>query len=204
MAVERDETLPVFPVRNAVLFPGMVTPFDMGRPTSLAALERAQTGSPSLMIVVAQRSPDTEEPLQGDLYPVGCVAEVVNRLPNIRGGERVILGGVARALLRSVERLPTYVRATVSRVPTEKDLTYPQRSLVEEIREGAITLARREGAPADALEVLEGIREPSDVVDLVAGNLEATVHVKIRWLGAPLVERIALVLDEVRRKQRAT
>ena len=84
--------------------------------------------------------------------------------------------------------------AGLSQFPPEPPYTHS----VEEIRERAILRARGEGMPPEALEVLAGIREPSDLVDLVAGNLDAPVDVKVRWLGAPLVERIKLVLEEVR------
>jgi ATP-dependent Lon protease len=163
-------------------------------------VNEARTKPPPLVVVVAQKSPDTEEPIQSDLHSVGCIAEVMNRVPHIQGGDRVILHGQARAIVLGLTSTRPCLRAKFSRLPREAWITHPQRTLVEEIREGALRLARGQGAPPDALEILEQIREPENLVDLVAGNLEAPVDLKARWLAAPLAERITLVLDSIRRK----
>jgi ATP-dependent Lon protease len=190
--------LPVFPVRNAVLFPGMVALFDIGRRSTVAAVDEASKSTPSLILVVAQRDPNAEDPLLSDLYAVGCIAEVLNRLPNVQGGYRLVLQGQQRVALRAISTAPPYHRATVSPLPPEAPLTHPQRSLVEEIREGAWVLARAEGLPEERLEILHRVREPENLVYLVAGNVTASVGTKARWFAAPLVERIRLVLDEIR------
>jgi ATP-dependent Lon protease len=176
----------------------VVAPFDLGRRTSIAALDEAQTRSPSLLLVVAQRSPIVEAPLQSDLHSVGCVAVVLNRVANIHQGYRVILGGQERVALCGIRRTTPYVCARVSRFPSEAALTRAQRKLVKEIRKGAIVLGRAEGVTPEALKALEQIQEPENLVDLVAGNVPAPVDVKVSWLAAPLAERIPLVLDRIR------
>jgi ATP-dependent Lon protease len=196
--VDHGAELPVFPVRNALLFPGMVAAFDVGRRPSLAAVDEVKTRCPPLLLVVAQKSPSTEDPVESDLHPVGCIAEVLNHLPNVQCGYRVILHGQERVALRGITRGTPYVCAKIARLPPDPPLTHPQRTLVEEIREAAFVLARAEGVSAEALEILERIREPENLVYLVAGNETAPLELKCRWLAAPLAERILLVLDEVR------
>jgi ATP-dependent Lon protease len=196
--VEHEIQLPVFPVRNAVFFPGMVSLFDVGRRSTLAAVDEASRSSPSLILVLAQRDPIAEDPQLCDLYAVGCIAEMLKRLPNIQGGYRVVLHGQQRVALRAIASDTPHLRATVSALPAEAPLTHPQRTLVEEIREGAEVLARAEGVPDEALEILHRTPEPENLVNLVAGNVSASVGTKAEWLAAPLAERIRLVLEEIR------
>src|SRR5690242_10241210 len=111
--------LPVFAVRNAVLFPGSIVPFDVGRRPSLAAVAHAQTGAPALLLVVAQKNPETEEPLESELHSVGCTAEIMNRVPHVNGCDRVILHGQARVILRGLTQVEPYLSAKVSAFPAD-------------------------------------------------------------------------------------
>src|SRR3954471_19835532 len=90
------DRLPVLPLRDVVVFPYVVMPLLVGRAASLAALEAA-SGEDRLVLVVAQRDPDTQEPAAADLYRVGVVARVrqLSRLGT--GTVRVLIEGVARA-----------------------------------------------------------------------------------------------------------
>jgi len=67
--------LPVLPVRDVVVFPGVTVPLSIGRPKSLEALERAGEGG--FMIVATQRDPATEDPFVEELFPVACVVRVL-------------------------------------------------------------------------------------------------------------------------------
>ena len=95
-AVAVPDRLPVLPLRDVVVFPYVVMPLLVGRAASLAALEAAN-GSDSLVLLVAQRDPETQEPAAGDLYRVGVVARVrqLSRLGT--GTVRVLVEGIARA-----------------------------------------------------------------------------------------------------------
>jgi len=73
--VQVPRILPVLPVRDVVIYPGVTVPLAIGRPRSLAALEAA--GSSGFLIVATQRDPATEEPGIDDLHPVGCVVRIV-------------------------------------------------------------------------------------------------------------------------------
>ncbi|NUP56455.1 MAG: endopeptidase La, partial [Gemmatimonadaceae bacterium] len=90
------DRLPVLPLRDVVLFPHVAMPLLVGRPASLAALEAANDAE-QLVLVVAQRDPETQEPVAADLYRVGVVARVrqLNRLG--AGTVKVLVEGVARA-----------------------------------------------------------------------------------------------------------
>src|SRR5881628_115700 len=90
------DRLPVLPLRDVVVFPYVVMPLLVGRQASLAALEAAG-GEDQLVLVVAQRDPETQEPAAADLYRVGVVARVrqLSRLGS--GTVKVLMEGIARA-----------------------------------------------------------------------------------------------------------
>src|SRR5437868_981517 len=90
------DRLPVLPLRDVVVFPYVVMPLLVGRAASLAALEAAN-GEDRVVLLVAQREPETQEPAAADLYRVGVVARVrqLSRLGT--GTVRVLIEGLARA-----------------------------------------------------------------------------------------------------------
>ncbi|HLF57769.1 MAG TPA: endopeptidase La [Thermoanaerobaculia bacterium] len=98
-----SEELPVVPLRDMVVFPHMMAPFVVGREGSVHALEAALANAARRIFLVAQRDPKVDEPVRDDLYDVGVVARVVQslRLPN--GNIRVMVEGVARGELKSLE-----------------------------------------------------------------------------------------------------
>jgi ATP-dependent Lon protease len=95
--VELPSILPILPVRDVVVFPGVTVPLAIGRPRSLAALERAGQGG--FLIVATQRDPATDDPGLPDLHGVACVARVVRVIDARRDGKQAIVVGVVRTRL---------------------------------------------------------------------------------------------------------
>ncbi|HEX2879334.1 MAG TPA: LON peptidase substrate-binding domain-containing protein, partial [Polyangiaceae bacterium] len=79
------DELPVLPIRNAVLFPGAVAPFDVGREKSVALVEEVHNQQSPVIAIFAQRDPATDDPDGTDLYPVGCAARVLKALKHSSG-----------------------------------------------------------------------------------------------------------------------
>jgi ATP-dependent Lon protease len=99
----RNETLPLVPLRDMVVFPHMMAPFIVGRESSVRALESA-LGTPGRRIyLVAQRDPKVDEPVSGDLFDVGVVARVVQNLKLPNGNIKVMVEGAQRARLVRLE-----------------------------------------------------------------------------------------------------
>ncbi|MBT8403291.1 MAG: endopeptidase La [Gemmatimonadetes bacterium] len=101
--LELPDDVPVVALRDLVFFPYMVLPLLIGRPASLAALEAASTHPDGLLVLVAQRDPSCEAPLQDDLFPIGTAARAVQVTELPDGTRRVVLEGLARVRLDSVE-----------------------------------------------------------------------------------------------------
>ena len=95
--VELPSVLPILPVRDVVVFPGVTVPLAIGRPRSLAALERAGQGG--FLIVATQRDPATDDPGLRDLHGVACVAKIVRVIDARRDGKQAIVVGVVRTRL---------------------------------------------------------------------------------------------------------
>ena len=112
--IEFGSELPVLPIRNAVLFPAAVAPFDVGREKSVALVEDIENLDQPIIAILAQRDPSTDDPDQSDLYPVGVAARVLKALKHSSGNYSLILQGLVRIRLEQVVTAPppdTTIRA---------------------------------------------------------------------------------------------
>src|SRR5690242_3166401 len=105
------DELPVLPIRNAVLFPGAVAPFDVGREKSVALVEEIDGVSQPVIAIFAQRDPATDDPTQADLYPVGVAARVLKALKHSSGNYSLILQGLVRIRMEGMLQESPYLRA---------------------------------------------------------------------------------------------
>src|SRR5919202_7076122 len=115
-AVVFGDELPVLAIRNAVLFPGAVAPFDVGREKSVALVEDVDNLPGPVIAIFAQRDPSTDDPGYDDLYPVGCAARVLKALKHSSGNYSLILQGLTRIRFESVTANSPYLKAKVRRL----------------------------------------------------------------------------------------
>ena len=100
---EKTITLPVIPLRNMVLFPGVVQPIDVGRPRSLVVAEKAAQEAGLHLAVVTQRVPELEDPTDDDVYTVGVEAEVLRVMKIAANRATVVARGLRRIKLIDLE-----------------------------------------------------------------------------------------------------
>src|SRR3954464_2268352 len=116
MVTTKDKTdtkrLPMMPIRDVVIFPYMMTPFVVGRESSVRALEEALLGDKKIFLAT-QHDAKVDEPRPDEIYSVGTVANIVQSLRQSDGNIRVLVEGVERAKLISVSEDEGYFRATV-------------------------------------------------------------------------------------------
>jgi ATP-dependent Lon protease len=180
------DELPVLPIRNAVLFPGAVAPFDVGREKSVALVEDVDNLPGPIIAIFAQRDPQTDDPGYEDLYHVGCAARVLKALKHSSGNYSLILQGLMRIRLDSVTQTAPYMKAKI------RKLDEPQ---TEDVEAEALAMSLRDIAkqviqlmpelPREAGSLIDSIQAPGALADLVAANLDAPVEEK-----AQLVETI--------------
>jgi ATP-dependent Lon protease len=115
MADLSTTAFPLIPLRDVVVFPQMVTPLFVSRPKSIAALEQALLRDDRLVVLVAQRDPECEEPHQEDIYQIGTLAEVMQMLKLPDGTVKVLVEGSSRVTLDQVTEDQNHFLAMVSK-----------------------------------------------------------------------------------------
>src|SRR4030088_2916830 len=111
--IQFGDELPVLPIRNAVLFPGAVAPFDVGREKSVAPVGEFDNLPAPVIAIFAQRDPSTDDPGKDDLHQVGCAARVLKALKHSSGNYSLILQGLTRIRLEEVSQSTPYLKAKV-------------------------------------------------------------------------------------------
>ena len=188
--------LAVLPIRNAVLFPGAVAPFDVGREKSVALVEDVHNLPSPVIAIFTQRDPSTDDPGADDLYPVGCAARVLKALKHSSGNYSLILQGVTRIRLDSLEQTTPYLKGKIDRI---------ESPAIEDVEAEALAMSLRDVAkqviqlmpelPREAGSLIDSIQAPGALADLVAANLDAPVEEKAQLIETVEVkERIRKVL----------
>src|SRR5438128_2314045 len=196
-------TLPVLPLREVVLFPGVSTPIGAGRPATLRAIEAALKSDSRLIFAVAQReNVDTVTP--GVLYTTGTIAKI-SQIQRGLGGVQLLLHGETRATALHYSENGRYLEAVVREVEDLPPLNPGDAAFVglhREARERAAELGQKSGLPEDVVgQVLEGVTEPGRLADLVAGYLEIQPAERQGLLETLSVEdRLRRVLIHVQRQ----
>src|SRR6187397_1548917 len=117
--------LPVLPLRDIVIYPFMIVPLFVSREKSIRAVDEA-LGENRMILLASQKDLDKEEPSSEDLYKVGTAAVIMRMLKLPDGRIRILVQGLARAEIESVDTSGQYIRA---RVEVVKEILPPERSL---------------------------------------------------------------------------
>ena len=167
-------TLPVLPLRDTVVYPGVAVPISAGRPGTVEAVQEALDGD-RRMFAVAQRD-NVDDPLPEYLYSVGTVVRII-QTHRMRGGMQLLVQGEGRAQALSYH---DEGQAMLHAVLLQMDRQEPQnpsdpafQALDRELRDRAAELGTRRGVPAEALnQLIQGVDESGPFADLVAFYLE--------------------------------
>ncbi|MBK7847939.1 MAG: endopeptidase La [Zoogloea sp.] len=170
--------LPLLPLRDVVVFPHMVIPLFVGRPKSIKALENAMEAGKSILLV-AQKSAAKDEPSAEDLYDLGCIANILQMLKLPDGTVKVLVEGVQRARVVSVEDLRTLFVAKASPMPAAE----APNNEVEAMRRAIISqfdqyVKLNKKIPPEILSSLSGIEEPGRLADTIAAHLPLKLEQK--------------------------
>jgi ATP-dependent Lon protease len=191
---------PLLPLRDIVVFPGMVVPLFVGREKSVAALEAAMAGNKEIFLL-AQLDPGCDDPDRDDLYDTGVIASVLQLLKLPDGTVRVLVEGHRRAELQALntettndgEMVVAAVKVAEPMVTTGTEIEGMMRSVVEQFGEYA-KLSKK--LPQDAGAQLGDIEDAGKLADAVAANLAARVAEKQALLGEDdPMKRLEMVLS---------
>lgn len=195
--------IPVLPLRDAVLFPGIALPIGAGRPSTLRAIEAALRAPEPLVLAVAQRQNVDDVNPEG-LYSVGTIARLGQVQRSLSGMQLVLHGERRGVALRYQERDGYYVATTIT--ATDQNPTDPGNAafvaLFREARERSIELAKRAGLPEELVQqVISIAAEPSRFADLVSAYVELPTAERQKLLELLSVEeRLRSVLIQVQRQ----
>jgi len=193
----------VLPIRNAVLFPGAVAPFDVGREKSVALVEDLENLSQPVIAIFAQKDPNVDDPGEHDLYSVGAAARVLKSLKHSTGNYSLILQGLTRIKLDGIEQSSPYLKARVKKLveqPVQDDVEAEALAMsLRDVAKQVIQLMPE--LPREAVSLIDSIQEPGALADLVSSQLDAPVDEKASLMSTVDVkERIRQVLKLLTRQ----
>jgi ATP-dependent Lon protease len=168
-----DLNLPLLPLRDIVVFPGMVVPLFVGRDKSVVALEKAMAANKEIFLV-AQLDPAEDDPTKDDLYTIGVTATIMQLLKLPDGTVRVLVEGKQRAELRDlVDRGSDFVEANISLI-AETNVEGPEATaLMRSVNEQFESYSKlNKKMTAETAVQLTEIETPSALADAVAANIQ--------------------------------
>jgi ATP-dependent Lon protease len=195
--------LPVLPLRDVVVFPGVTMPILAGRPPSLRAIE-ASFNAPDKLIFTALQRNNTEEIDTSTLFTTGTIARIDQQQRGL-AGTQLLITGLRRGHAVRFDESGGMVSATVveaEELPPQSPDEAAFVALHRELRQRAAELGERSGLPKDAVEqVLKSVTEPGRFTDLVAGYLDLSSQQRQQLLETLSVEeRLRMVLTHVQRQ----
>ena len=166
-----NETLPMLPLRDVVVYPQLVIPLFVGREKSIQAIEKANSGDKKIFLV-AQKNADKDEPNVKDLYKVGTIATILQMLKLPDGTVKVLVEGIDRANVQSFDESGEFWSANVNLVKIierkdKKSLAF-MRSVFSQFDQ-YVKLNKK--IPPEILTSLTAITEPGRLADSIAANL---------------------------------
>lgn len=185
LSTEIPQTLPLLPVRNMMLFPGVLSSVMVSRESSLAVVKRAAKDN-SLFAVATQKDASVEQPGEGDLYPIAVAARVMRVLELPGGITSVILQSFGRCKVGKITRRTPVTRINVSSLP---DVLPPTDSkeyaaLVDECRDAAIRFLKLgETQHEEAVFAIRNIKHDVFTINFLCTNLPFTLEEKANLLA---------------------
>lgn len=197
------EILPVLPLRNMVLFPGVVIPITVGREKSIRLIKEAYKGNRTIGVVV-QRDGSIEDPVSKDIYNIGTVAQIIRLLQMPDGSTSVIIQGKKRFQINEIVQEDPYFKARVTSFETSsKQATSKEfNALISSIKDLAIQIIKiSPNIPSDATFAIRNIESAVFMVNFVASNLNIDIPEKQALLETPdLTDRATRVLSHLSRE----
>lgn len=194
------DVLPILPLRNNVLFPGVVIPITIGRSKSVRLIDTAYNSNRTIG-VIAQEKTNIEDPTAEDLNSIGTVAKIIKRLRMPDGSITVIIQGKRRFSVDEFVEEEPFFKATVRALWDQKlDLSVDKnKALVDSMKEMAMKIIQESpNLPLEATFAIRNIESPTFLVNFIASNLSTSVVTKQELLETDnIADRIEKVLSEL-------
>jgi len=192
------DVLPILPLRNNVLFPGVVIPITVGRDKSIKLIQEANKGN-KIIGVVSQKDHEEESPEFADLHSIGTVAQIVRLLKMPDGSSTVIIQGKRRFELIDPVQTEPYLTATVKYIGEEKvDFNQPDLEvMIATIKDLALQIIKDSpNIPSEASFAIGNIDSPTFLLNFISSNMNADVSKKMDILKEMDVRKRMLLVME--------
>src|SRR6266496_4773130 len=200
--IEVPAELALLPLRNTVLFPGVVLPITVGRDKSIKAVNDANK-TDKLIGVVAQKDSSVEDPGINDLEKIGTVAKIVKLIKMPDGGTTIIIQGKSRFLIESVFEDDPYFKAKIKKLEEEEspgDADF--EAYISNIKDMASEIVQLSpNIPTEASIILRNIENPSFLIHFVSSNLNTEIKEKQKLLELNNIRQRADLLMQLLQKE---
>ncbi|MBL0155311.1 MAG: endopeptidase La [Chitinophagaceae bacterium] len=200
--VEIPDEISLLPLRNTVLFPGVVLPITVGRDKSIKAVNEAYR-TDKLIGVVAQKDSNVEDPGIGDIEQVGTVARIVKLIKMPDGGTTIIIQGKTRFKIEEITSADPWFRAKISKLeeqPFPKDADFA--AYVANIKDLAADIVQLSpNIPSEASIILRNIENPAFLIHFVSSNLNTDIKDKQKLLELNQIRQRADLLMQLLQKE---
>jgi len=182
-AMEKEdlpEILPILPLRNTVLFPGVVIPITAGRDKSIKLIEETNKGN-KVIGVVSQKDEMDEEPTGKDINNIGTVAQILRVLKMPDGNTTVIIQGKKRFQVTEVLTTSPYLTASIQEVPEARPAKDEEEfaAIIDSIKDMALRIIKESpNIPSEAAFAIKNIESNSFLINFVASNMNISVEDK--------------------------
>ncbi|MBB6128288.1 endopeptidase La [Mucilaginibacter lappiensis] len=196
---EMPEVLSILPLRNTVLFPGVVIPITVGRDKSIKLIRDANKGN-RMIGVVAQQDVGIEDPNFSQLNKIGTIALIIKMLQMPDGNTTVIIQGKKRFVLKDEVQSEPYIKATIEpfkEIKAKEDKEF--KAMVSSIKDMAMNIIQLSpNIPSEAGIAIRNIESTSFLINFISSNMNADMAAKQRLLEvANLRERANMVLEHL-------
>ncbi len=192
----------ILPLRNTVLFPGVVLPITVGRDKSIQAVNDAYKGD-KFIGVVAQKDSTIEEPAFTDLEKIGTIARIIKLIKMPDGGTTVIIQGRSKFAIEELTAHEPYFKARTTRIAekeTPKDADFD--AYIANIKDIAANIIQQSpNLPSEATLILRNIENPVFLIHFVSSNLSTSIREKQKLLELTDIKHRAVNLMELLQKE---
>ena len=188
------EILPILPLRNTVLFPGVVIPITAGRDASIKLIKDANRGNKTIG-VVAQNNETVEEPTIDDIHKIGTVARILRILKMPDGNTMVVIQGKKRFEVGEFVQTEPYIKATAKEIIEKQPSANASefKAIIESIRDLSLKIIKENpNLPSEASFAIKNIKSNSFLVNFVSSNMPLEVAEKQELLNINSLKKRAL------------
>lgn len=201
--IEVPEELALLPLRNTVLFPGVVLPITVGRDKSIKAVNESYARADKLIAVVAQKDSSVEEPAGKDLEEIGTVARIVKQIKMPDGGTTIIIQGKSRVRIQEFTQEEPWFKVKLEKKedePAPEGMDFDVYvSTIKDLATEIIQLSPN--IPTEASIILRNIENPAFLIHFVSSNLNTDIREKQRLLEITSIRERADVLIQLLQKE---